>query len=214
MTGGRALASRFWIGVLLGACAGACAAAPPAPLADAVALFRQKKYPEAKAVLEPLVAADPSNAAASYYLGMTLLRAGGPSSLDSAQVLLARAVRLAPGDAGFLADYAGVCLLMADRDNSFGLAVEGRDAMTRAIAANPADLEAREGLMQFYAKAPWPLGDPDKALELAAEIARRDPKRGIAAYRSAEALLRRNGLDKEALAAGQAAQRLAQGPPQ
>ena len=208
------MASKLWIWFLLEACAAANAAAPPPPLADAVALFRHKKYAEARAILEPIVAADPSNAAASYYLGMTLLRAGGPSSLDSAQVLLARAVRLAPGDAGYLADYAGVCLLMADRDNSFGLAVEGRDAMTRAIAANPADLEARAGLMQFYAKAPWPLGDADKAMDLAAEIARRDPKRGIAAYRSAEAIFRRNGMDNEALAAGQAAQRLAQGPPQ
>lgn len=214
MTGGRAMASRLWIGILVAACAGLCHAAPGASVADAISLFKQKKYPEARAVLEPLVAADPSNAEASYYLGMTLLRAGGPSSLDSAQVLLSRAVRLAPGDAGYLADYAGVCLLMADRDNSFGLAVEGRDAMTRAIAANPADLEAREGLMQFYAKAPWPLGDPEKALELAAEIARRDPKRGAAAYKSAQALFERNGREKEAASAAQAAQRLAQGPPQ
>jgi hypothetical protein len=44
--------------------------------------------------------------------------------------------------------------MMADRDSSFSLAMEGRDAMARAIAENPADLGACEGLMRFYAKAP------------------------------------------------------------
>ena len=81
--------------------------------------------------------------------------------------------------------------------------------MARAIAANPADLEAREGLMQFYAKAPWPLGDPDKALAMAGEIAKRDPKRGVEAYRSIEVLFGRNGRKEQAVAASQA-QRLAQ----
>jgi len=200
-----------WIGILVVACAALSPSVSATPAGDAIALYRQKKYSEARALLEPIVAAEPSNAAASYFLGMTVFRAGGPSSLDSARVLLAKASQLAPENAGYLAEYAGVCLLLADRDNSFGLALEGRDAMARAIAANPADLEAREGLMQFYAKAPWPLGDPDKALAMAGEISKRDPKRGVEAYRSIEALFARNGRKEQALAASQAAQSLAQG---
>jgi tetratricopeptide (TPR) repeat protein len=208
------MAFRLWIGVLVGGCAGFGPTVSAEPMSDAIALYRQKRYSEAKAILEPLVAAKPSDAAACYFLGMALLRAGGPSALDSAHAQLAKAAQLAPKNAGYLAEYAGVCLLMADRDNSFGLALEGRDAMARAIAADPSDLEACEGLMRFHAKAPWPLGDPDKALELAGEIAKRDPKRGMAAYRSIEAIFSGNGRKRQALSASQAAQRLAQGRPE
>jgi hypothetical protein len=118
-------------------------------------------------------------------------------------------VKLAPANAGYLAEYAGACLMMADRDNSLSLALEGSADMARAIDANPGDLEAREGLMQFYAKAPWPLGDPSRALAMAGEIARRDPKRGLAAYRSIAALFERRGLHEDAFAAAHAAQSLA-----
>jgi cytochrome c-type biogenesis protein CcmH/NrfG len=124
------------------------------PIGDAVALYGQKRYAEAKAILEPLAASEPSNAEASYYLGMAFLKMGGPASLDSSRLWLGRALKLSPGNEGYLSDYAGVCLMMADRDSSFSLAMEGRDAMARAIAENPADLGACEGLMRFYAKAP------------------------------------------------------------
>jgi tetratricopeptide (TPR) repeat protein len=184
------------------------------PTSDAAALFGQKRYAEAKAALEPVVASEPSNAEACYYLGMSVLRLGGPSSLDGARLWLGRAIKLDPDNEGYLADYAGVCLLMADRDSSFSLALEGRDAMTRAIAANPADLAACEGLMRFYAKAPWPLGNADRALALAAQIARADPKRGLAAYRAIQATFDRNGRTAEAQSASQAAQSLAHGRPQ
>jgi tetratricopeptide (TPR) repeat protein len=192
--------------------AGLCAAAAQAcatPLDDAVALYRHKKYAEARAALEPLVAANPSNAAAAYFLAMTLQRAGGPGSLDAAKALLAKAVKLSPGDSGYLGEYAGVCLLLADRDSSLSLAMEGSSDMARAIEMNPDDLEARQGLMQFYAKAPWPLGDPAKALDMAAEIARRDPKRGLAAYLSIQEIFERHGRAEDALSARRAAQSLA-----
>jgi tetratricopeptide (TPR) repeat protein len=201
------------IGVL-GLCLPFLAAeAAASPVGDAVTLFGQKHYAEARAVLEPVVASEPANAEASYYLGMSLLRIGGPSSLDTCRPWLAKATKLAPDNEGYLADYAGVCLLLADRDSSFSLALEGRDAMSRAIAANPADLAACEGLMRFYAKAPWPLGNADRALALAAQIARADPRRGAAAYRSIQGTFERNGRTAEAAAASKAAQSLAQGPP-
>ncbi len=183
------------------------------PVGDAAALFGQKRYAEAKAALEPVVASEPSNAEASYYLGMSLLRLGGPTSLDASRPWLAKANKLEPDNEGYLADYAGVCLLLADRDSSFSLALEGRDAMTRAIAANPSDLAACEGLMRFYAKAPWPLGNADRALALAAQIARADPKRGAAAYRAIQGTFERGGRAAEAQAAAKAAQSLAPGRP-
>jgi Flp pilus assembly protein TadD len=180
-------------------------------LADARALYNAKHYAEARALLEPLVAADPSNAAAAYALGMTYVKASPPSALDDARLWLGKAVKLAPEDENYLSDYAGVCLLLADRDSSFSMALEGRDAMTRAIAANPDDIEAREGLMRFYAKAPWPLGDVNKALLMAAEIAKRDPKKGAAEYTALAATLTKEGHSAEADMATKAAQSLAPG---
>ena len=195
-------------GLLAGFCEGLSPAASATPVGDAISLYKQRRYGEARVALERLVASDPSNAPACYFLGMALLRVA-PPSLDTARTWLGKAARLAPENEGYLAEYAGVCLLIADRDNSLGLALEGRNAMARAIAMNPSDLEACEGLMRFYAKAPWPLANPDKALALAAEIAKRDPKRGMSAFLLTAALLERQGRTQQADSASQAAQRLA-----
>jgi hypothetical protein len=98
---------------------------------------------------------------------------------------------------------------MADRDSSFSLALEGRDDMTRAVTLNPDDLEAREGLMRFYAKAPWPLGDAAKALQMAAYVATKDAKRGEGDYRSLADTLRKAGHGDQADVALKLAQSLA-----
>jgi tetratricopeptide (TPR) repeat protein len=183
------------------------------PLADAVALYKQKHYAEAKALLEPLAAAQPPNPSACYYLALTVQEIGGPKALDSALALLGTATRLAPGNEVYLAEYAGVCLLLAGRDSSFSMALEGRNAMSRAIEQNPADLDAREGLMTFYAQAPWPLGDADKAFEQARAIAGRDARRGAAAYRTIAAIFQKDGRGGLAESAGKEAQNLARGLP-
>jgi tetratricopeptide (TPR) repeat protein len=205
------------LGLRLGLLACLAAAAGPSlsatPLGEAVEFYKQKRYVDAIAHLEPLAAVAAPDPSACYYLGMSIFRAGGHDNLDRSKEWLGKASRLAPENEAYLAEYAGVCLLMADRDNSFSLALEGRDAMTRAIAANPGDLEAAEGLMRFYAKAPWPLGDPDKALQLAAEIAKRDPKRGAAAYTSISEQFEKSGRNELALAALKAAHSLPKDPP-
>jgi Flp pilus assembly protein TadD len=210
---GGAGALRLGLPLALGAMGAFAPAVGAAPLDDATALFRQRKFTQARAILGPLAASEPSNAAAAYLLGMAFLREGGPGALDSARPWLGKSVKLAPGDESYLADYAGVTLLMADRDNSFSLALDGRESMTRAIEAKPDDLDACDGLMKFYAKAPWPLGDAGKALALAAQIAKYDPMRGAAAYRSIQATFERKGRTVEAKSAADAAQSLAPAPP-
>src|SRR5580658_3740144 len=102
MTVGGTRAFRLSAGLLAVLCAGSGSMALGAPLDGGIALYRQKKYTEAKAALEPVLAADPSNAAAAYFLGMAVLRAGGPKALDDSKALLARAVKLAPANAGYL----------------------------------------------------------------------------------------------------------------
>lgn len=157
------------------------AAAFGAPLDDAVGLYRGKKFGEARVAFESVVAAQPGNAAACYYLGMTLEHGKGPSDAADAVTWLARAVALAPGNEDFLAEFGGASLELARKTRSYSACVQGRDAMLRAIELDPDDLDARDGLMQFYAQAPWPLGDRARAYAQAGEIRRRDPLRGILA---------------------------------
>jgi tetratricopeptide (TPR) repeat protein len=152
-----------------------------APLDDAIALFRAKRYPEARAAFEKITAAEPKNAAAAYYLGMTIRRRADSTSIDEAVPWLAKAVELEPNNATYLADFGGSSMELAGKKASLSAATRGRDAMIRAIELGPENLKAREGLMQFYVQAPWPLGSTAKALAQAEEIYKRDATRGLIA---------------------------------
>ncbi len=162
--------------------AGLAAARADSTTDAAVALYRSRRYLEAQSALTAIVAAEPRNARACHYLGLALRRAGGDRALDQALPWLRKAAELAPGNAGYVGDYGGACLELADRHGSFMLATRGRDALERAVALDPGDLAARTGLMQFYARAPWPLGDSQRARREAAEIGRRSPSRGARAW--------------------------------
>jgi Tfp pilus assembly protein PilF len=51
--------------------------------------------------------------------------------------------------------------------------------MEKAVQLDPADLDAREGLYQFYTRAPWPLGSSAKAAAHLDAIRQRDPARAM-----------------------------------
>jgi tetratricopeptide (TPR) repeat protein len=197
------------MGLSLALWAGAASVVSAAAIDDAIGLFKQKRYTEARTALEQIVQSEPSNASACYFLGLTLQRVPSPS-LDAARSWLERAVSLSPDSEPYLAEYAGATLLIADRDHSIAFALEGRDAMTKAISMDPDDLDAYDGLMEFYAKAPWPLGDSDKAMDLAGQIAKRDAKSGEAAFNKIAGIFEKAGRDDVALSARQSAQKLAQ----
>ena len=149
--------------------------------AAAIALFHAGKYPEARAALAAIVARRPADAPACYYLGMAIRHRGDERALDDALPWLERAAALAPANADYRADYGGTCLEVADRRRSFSLATRGRDNMETALRLDPTNLDARFGLMRFYAEAPWPLGDVPKAFAAAEEIHRRNAGRGLGA---------------------------------
>jgi tetratricopeptide (TPR) repeat protein len=153
------------------------AAASAAPLDDAIALFKAKQYPSARAALEQIATAEPANAAAAYYLGQTLLRRGDTKALEEAVPWLAKAVALDPKNATYLADFGGASLQLASRTSSLSAATKGRDAMEKSLVLNPENLDAREGLFQFYQRAPWPIGSSSKAATQLEEIRRRDADR-------------------------------------
>ncbi len=146
-------------------------------LDDAVALFQNQKYPEARTALEKIAAADPKNAAAAHYLGLTLARRGDPKALSDAVPWLEKAATLDPKNATYLVEFGSASLQLASRTSSLSAATKGREALEKSLTLNPENLDAREGLYQFHQRAPWPLGSSAKAAAQLEEIRRRDPDR-------------------------------------
>ena len=153
----------------------ACAADATVEFKAALALVTAKRYPEASEALEKIIAADPTNAAACHQLGLVIKRRNDPAAWEEALKWLGQAVELEPGNAIYLGDFGGTSLQFAGRTNSLSAATKGREAMEKALAINPDYLDAREGLFQFYERAPWPLGSSAKAALQLEEIRRRDP---------------------------------------
>lgn len=145
------------------------------PTEDAIALYRAKDYPAARAALEKITAAEPTNAAACYYYGMTLMRRGDTKALPDAVPWLEKATKLEPNNATYLADYGGCSMQLAGRTRSLTAATNGRDAMEKSLTINPDNLDARAGLWRFYTEAPWPLGSSAKAARHLEEMRKRDP---------------------------------------
>lgn len=144
-------------------------------LVAALRLLDAKRYPEACVALEKIVAADPKNAAACHHLGRALTARSDQAGYEEGVKWLAKAVELEPNNAVYQGIFGGSSLQLASRTNSLSAATRGRDAMEKALKLDPDYLAAREGLYQFYARAPWPLGNSGKAAAQLEEIRRRDP---------------------------------------
>src|ERR1051326_650023 len=164
-------------GLLVVVTAGAAVATAAESIEEAKKLYNEKRFPEARELLEKIATAEPNNAAAAYYLGMTLVRRGDGKGMEDALPWLEKAAKLEPNNALYLADYGGVSMSVAGKTRSFTAATRGRDAMEKSLTLNPDNLDAREGLYRFYNEAPWPLGSSSKASNQLDEIRKRDPHR-------------------------------------
>jgi tetratricopeptide (TPR) repeat protein len=151
--------------------------AAAAPLDDAIALYKARKLPEARATLEAITAAEPQNAAACHYLGLTLRSTHNPALQETAISWLGKAAQLEPENIPYLYEYGEASLSFADKHHSLGAANHGRDALEKILKLDPANLDAREDLYQFYQEAPWPIGSISKASAHLDEIRKRDPDR-------------------------------------
>ncbi len=150
-------------------------------LDDALALIKSKRILEARDVLQKLVVTEPTNASAWHELGLVWKARRDNTAYEEAVRCLEKAVELDPKNADYLADYGGTAMELADRTRSISAANKGRDAMEKALTLDPDNLDAREGLFQFYLQAPFFVGGSNsKAAAQLEEIRRRDPDRAVA----------------------------------
>src|SRR6185436_19616833 len=103
------------------------------------------------------------NAEACHYLGRAITARNDNAAFEEGLKWLAKAVELEPNNAVYLGIYGGTSLQLAARNSSISAASKGRDAMEKALTIDPDYLAAREGLFQFYQRAPWPIGSSAKA---------------------------------------------------
>lgn len=180
--------SVFTLALVLGPLGAPPARAETSPeLRAAIALFESRRYPDAHDALEKVVAREATNATACHYLGRVLIARNDQAAFADGLKWLARAAELDPGNAIFLGIYGGASLQHASRTKSFSAATKGRDAMEKAIAIDPGYLDAREGLFQFYLRAPWPIGSAAKAAAQLEGIRQHDPDRATALEISSKA---------------------------
>ena len=146
---------------------------------EAIALYKQQKFPEARLAFQDLAVLEPVNAKPRYFLGMIALRLD-----DYAEAItqLEQATKLAPDNSGYFAELGGAYGSAARKAGIFSqirLAKKCCAALERALELDPDSLDARNGLISFYRQAPGFLGGGmPKAYAQAEEIRKRNPRRG------------------------------------
>lgn len=159
----------------IGTPASSAAQAAPSPQ-RVVALFQHGDYAAAKAALSNSGGGD---AQSLYYLGRIAVIEDRPAD---AVGLLERAIKADSRNSEYH-EWLGIALgLQARESGRFRQAMLGGRAkgeFERAVALDPRNVGAREGLVQFYSIAPGIAGGSmRRAREQAAEIARVSPMRG------------------------------------
>ena len=150
--------------------------------ADADALYKTKRYAEARTAYEQVIAAEPGNADAAYRLGDLALMRNAP---EEAATWLEKATALAPKSAEYcraLGDAYGLSAQKAGLFSKLGFARKCQAAYEHAVTLDPGDIEARYALFTFYRQAPsFAGGGADKARAQALEIQKLDDVRGTLA---------------------------------
>ncbi len=157
-----------------------CASLPAAPTyEEALALYKEKKFPEARLAYRQLADGEPDNAKYRYFLGAIAMKR---NDTEDAITQFEKATELAPNNSDYFAELGGAYGAAAAKGGVFaqmGFARKCGAALEKAVELNPANLPARIGLIGFYRRAPSFLGGGmTKAYAQAEEIKRRDLAQG------------------------------------
>jgi tetratricopeptide (TPR) repeat protein len=148
-------------------------AAGPEELANAGHFLRLK------ALVEPLVKADPNDAESAYWLSQA---EGALGNFDSSLKLAEQAVALKPDNARYHAQIAAACGRIAQASGllkQLQYARRAKKELDTTIELNPDEEGALYGLALFYYAAPSLLGgDKQKAQAAAERLTRLNPVRG------------------------------------
>jgi tetratricopeptide (TPR) repeat protein len=157
-------------------------AAPAQSIDRARQLFQGARYAEAKAELMALQRANAADAEVAYYLGRI---ATVENDAEEAIRQFERAVELEDGNALYHYWLGSAVRELTPHVSKFKMPFYARrlkKAFDRAVALDANQIDARFGLVQFYASAPNGLGgNRNRARQEAAEIAKRSPLRGAIA---------------------------------
>jgi len=161
----------LWLGV---------STASAAPTYDeALALYKARRYPEARVAFQELSLAEPAHAKARYFLGVIAIKRNDTAA---AILQLQKAIELDPTNADYHAELGGAHGLAAKQASLLDQihhARACRAALEKAVELNPDHLEARRGLVDYYRQAPSFLGGGVmKAYRQAEAILERDPVMG------------------------------------
>ena len=148
-------------------------------LAKAIALFDDKKYDEARDLLEDIVDEDESNAQAHFYLGRSNMAL---REFDDASENFEEAVELEVGNAEYhfwLAQaYAGDAQNSSFISAAF-IAPKIKDEFAKTIEIDPSHIGGHVGLANFHLNAPGIVGgDIDEVPKVLESLIKLDEKRG------------------------------------
>lgn len=146
---------------------------------QALELYRAKHYPDARTAFQVLTLDEPDNARVRYYLGRIAMKR---NDTDDAILQFEKAVELDPENSGYHAELGGAYGSAAEKASllsQMSFAKKCRASLERAVELDPANLDARQGLVDYYRQAPSFLGGGIlKAYTQAEEIRQRDLERG------------------------------------
>ncbi len=148
-------------------------------------LLKHRQWAEAQAVLEKIVAAEPANAEAYFFLGQVQINRGDQ---EHAVESLEKATSLVPTDSEYfreLGDAYGISAQKGGLFSKLGWAKKCKAAYDKAVELDPKNLNARMSVLEYCRQAPGFVGGGmDGAYAQAAEIKKLDPLRGRQAYAS------------------------------
>ena len=155
--------------------------AAEALLNSAVALFEEKKFPEAAEAFLQIATNEPGNAVVQFYLGVLANKRGDHTE---AVRRLELAVQLDPANSEYHTELGGAYGDAAKNAGMLASLTWARKcvaSLLRAVELDPNNLTARNGLITFYREAP-PIagGSIEKAYVQAHEIRKRDLGMGSA----------------------------------